>query len=768
MAVETYEIFGQMKMGPGGACPSGLHGKKAKVKCAEGEIFELPADAMALSLRARKDLLENGCDQELDYPKIKKPIMAKLSEYLKHHREHACSEIRTPLVSENLVDSGASRWDASFVNVDKETLFDLTAAASYLDIPGLWFLLSAKAAVLTNNKTADKLRKEFSMANDFPAAEEAELRREYAAAFKLPDADLSQLAASSVIRNGVKAAEYKSGMKALEDSPEAPDSSFKSWRHAMWRAAVLDDWKLLANAPEQVKSDKDLVKSAVLTSQGQALKFAAPELKSDQSLVLDATRYSGAAFGDAAPELRSDKTFLLQALGANGAAMSGAADSLRNDKAFLLDAAKAGKGAAMQGASLALREDRNFVLEMTVHDAEAYKFAGEDLLNDKDFAVAVAKRNGKALKFMLPVFKADPDVVRAAISRDPQAAQFAHASRRAELGMVQESIHGEVQLKEELQNQIKAAQEKASSTTTLVVAGGPRQIPVQALPTRPQSTSMKLSKVVHFSASSTMTANIGQANYCAANSFLDKMPQFERPEVDCVALMWGAVGGIGMRWKAFASEDFLNDVPDALLSIDECGKVLHCTCVYLYPPEWVNAQKYDENTRKLVLTPTAGKIQLDTSESAAEVAALALPDQKALQGLPDVDRRPVPGNFTDSPLGGWPSLVSEGAKVKLTGLRAKNGVTGIVMNCFEDGRWKVLLDDGSGSVLLRAHCFEVLETTHAAAQQKATTQMHNSPQVEAFNAQAAAERQWKIEEKRAKLKEKIAAKRQAIFSAAAA
>ena len=46
--------------------------------------------------------------------------MAKLAEYLKHHREHACSEIRTPLTSENLVDSGASRWDASFVNVDKE------------------------------------------------------------------------------------------------------------------------------------------------------------------------------------------------------------------------------------------------------------------------------------------------------------------------------------------------------------------------------------------------------------------------------------------------------------------------------------------------------------------------------------------------------------------------------------------------------------------------------------------------------------------------
>ena len=237
------------------------------------------------------------------------------------------------------------------------------------------------------------------------------------------------------------------------------DSKLKSWRHAMWRAAVLDDWKLLQNAPEEVKSDRDLVRSAILTSQGQALKFVSSDLQADEEIVLSAVRHFGTAFADAAPELRSDKNFLLKALGAHGGAMTGAPDALRNDKAFLLEAAKAGKGAAMQGASLALREDRNFVLDMSVHDAEAYKFAAEDLLNDKDFAVAVAKRNGKALKFMLPVFKADPDVVRAAVSRDPQAAQFAHAARRAELGMVQESIHGEVQLKDELQSQLKAAQD---------------------------------------------------------------------------------------------------------------------------------------------------------------------------------------------------------------------------------------------------------------------------------------------------------------------
>lgn len=92
--------------------------------------------------------------------RLKKTTMAKVVEYLKHHEEHEPSNIQTPLQGENLQDSGASRWDSSFVNVDRDLLFDLTVAASYLDIASLWILLSAKAALLTSNKSADKLRKE--------------------------------------------------------------------------------------------------------------------------------------------------------------------------------------------------------------------------------------------------------------------------------------------------------------------------------------------------------------------------------------------------------------------------------------------------------------------------------------------------------------------------------------------------------------------------------------------------------------------------------
>eukprot|EP00931_Biecheleriopsis_adriatica_P036781 TRINITY_DN21150_c0_g1_i1.p1 TRINITY_DN21150_c0_g1~~TRINITY_DN21150_c0_g1_i1.p1 ORF type:complete len:955 (-),score=246.14 TRINITY_DN21150_c0_g1_i1:133-2997(-) len=781
MAGEMYEVFGQMKWGPGVACPASLVGKRVQLQSKEGDIFELPAEAAALSLRMRSDMLGNS--DKFEYP-IKKEVLSKVIDYLKHHKEHAASEIRTPLQFDNLQDCGATRWDSSYANVDKEMLFDLTVAASYLDIPSLFFLLSAKAALMTGNKSADKLRKEFGMANDLPAGEEAELRREYGASRRsqgaAPDTDLSQLAAQSVIRNGMKAAEQKAGIKALAnaDDGDASALTFKSWRHAMWRAAALEDWKLLANAPEQVKGDRDLLKGLIWSSQGEALKYASPELRADEALVLEATKHFGSAFANAAPELKTSREFVLKAVATHGAALAAAPDSFRNDKSFLVEAAKLGAGSALQGSSSSFRADRNLILEMVDHDPQSYMFASEDLLNDKNFALAVAKRNGKALKYMLPNFRADPDIVRAAVSRDPGAAQFAHASRRAELGMIDQAVHGEQQMSEELQRQLKAAQEEASSTTALAVsAGGPIQVPLQADQTHQQFTCMKLQKTVHFTAFSTMMANMGQANYVAANSYLDKIPSFERPEIDAVGLMWGAVGGIGMRFKAFASADILNDTPDALLTIPDAMKVVHMAACKIDPPEWFAANHFDEFIRQQFLQPSAGKIKLEPQQAEAAKAAEAQWDQmvdadrEALKDLAVVDRRPLPGNFSEpgAPLGGWPSLMKagadvplvEGTKIRLTGLRAKNGTTGTLLQQFPDGKWKVRLDDGSGNALLRPSNFEAVVTgSSAGGARKPRMHMEDSAELRAHNAMAAEERRSNIEERRRLLKEKIASRRQ--------
>lgn len=283
---------------------------------------------------------------------------------------------------------------------------------------------------------------------------------------------------------------------------------------------------------------------------------------------------------------------------------------------------------------------------------------------------------------------------------------------------------GEVQLKEELQSQLKAAQDEASSTTALAIAAGPRQVPVQAISGGMHATCMRLQKTVYFTAMSTMTANMGQANYIASNAYMDKIPAYERPEVDAVGLMWGAVGGIGMRWKAFASEDVLNKTPEALLTIPDSSKVLHVACCTMFPPEWFSASHFDEMTRGYYLSPTAGQIKLELSEAAAQSWEKQVNqgdmDKKALEDLPTIDRRPVPNNFANAPLGGWPSLVTsspavtmsmplqKGSKVRLTGLRAKNGVTGILIQQFGDGKWKVKLDDGSGNALLRPGFFEAI------------------------------------------------------------
>ena len=115
--------------------------------------------------------LEHGLNNTLKF-EIKRSTMAKVCEYLKHHRDHSVSEIMTPLPSDDLRDCGASRWDCSFVNVDHDTLFDIGFAATTLGIPSLDFLVNAKIACSTHNKSADKLRREYKMINDLSAKEE--------------------------------------------------------------------------------------------------------------------------------------------------------------------------------------------------------------------------------------------------------------------------------------------------------------------------------------------------------------------------------------------------------------------------------------------------------------------------------------------------------------------------------------------------------------------------------------------------------------------
>ncbi|CAK9029666.1 unnamed protein product [Durusdinium trenchii] len=645
MAGEIFEVQGCLKFGRGGpSCPSELRGRTVSIECLEGNTFELPAEAACLAGRVRSLLLEHrehGLENTLRF-EIKRDTMTKVCEYLKHHREHSVSEIITPLPSDDLRDCGASRWDCSFVNVDHDLLFDLGFAATTLGIPSLDFLVNAKIACATNNKSADKLRKEYKMINDLPAAEEAELRRAYTNLQKTQgeevDVDLSRLAAASVAQSGMAAAKQKS-LPNTEESGKATLNP-KSWRKNMWSAAVLKDWQVLADAPPEIQSDKPLLECALRASQGRALKHAAPELRSDEDLVLLATGFLGEAFEFASAELRSSRGCVMKAVALHGAALKHA-EAFRGDKAFLLEAAQKGFGGALQGASRTLQEDRAFVLEMIIHDPVCYKFAAEELRVDKEFALEAAKRNGASLKFMPSNFQADFDVVQVAVARDPRAAAHAHPARRTELGMAAEDALGEAQMQQEYSAQAEAARKLAAEDSTNQV--GPRQL--QSGPIA--YTTMKLMKVVGFSAGSTMMGNLGQGNYVAANAFVDLFPYRLRPEVDSSVIMWGAVGGgIGMRWKAFGEKDELWGQDDAMLSVDDATKAVRYACARMACVPLVMPSKFDEQSRYYILMPTAGQIPLDIPSQEAKAAETIdwsedskLRDKEALQSLAIVDRR---------------------------------------------------------------------------------------------------------------------------------
>jgi S-phase kinase-associated protein 1 len=79
--------------------------------------------------------------------------------------------------SPNMADV-VPEWDAKFVDIKQELLFELILAANYMDIKSLLDLTCAKVASMIKGKTPEEIRKTFNIANDFTPEEEAQIREE--------------------------------------------------------------------------------------------------------------------------------------------------------------------------------------------------------------------------------------------------------------------------------------------------------------------------------------------------------------------------------------------------------------------------------------------------------------------------------------------------------------------------------------------------------------------------------------------------------------
>lgn len=145
--------------------------KKITLRSSDGETFEVE-EAAAVESQTIKNMIEDDCaDGAIPLPNVTSQILSKVIEYCKKHVAAATS------------NDDLKAWDADFVKVDQDTLFDLILAANYLNIRSLLDLTCQTVADMIKGKTPEEIRKTFNIKNDFTPEEEEEIKRENQWAF---------------------------------------------------------------------------------------------------------------------------------------------------------------------------------------------------------------------------------------------------------------------------------------------------------------------------------------------------------------------------------------------------------------------------------------------------------------------------------------------------------------------------------------------------------------------------------------------------------
>ncbi|KAI5651153.1 hypothetical protein M9H77_37158 [Catharanthus roseus] len=128
---------------------SSSNSKKIVFKSSDGKLFEVDEEVAKHSITI-KNLLDGGYEDTdfIPIPNIKSTVLAKVIEYCKIHVE-AANALRS--------------FDAEFVKVDQQSLFELVSAADFLYIQGLVDLTGSAITDTINGKTPEEIRERFGI-----------------------------------------------------------------------------------------------------------------------------------------------------------------------------------------------------------------------------------------------------------------------------------------------------------------------------------------------------------------------------------------------------------------------------------------------------------------------------------------------------------------------------------------------------------------------------------------------------------------------------
>jgi S-phase kinase-associated protein 1 len=117
--------------------------------------------------------------KDIPLPNVSASVLQKVIEFCKHYQEEAMTAIQTPLKSSKLEEL-VQQWYADFVKIEKNMLFDLVAAANFMDIKPLLDLTCLAVSILIKGKSAAELREMFNISSDFSPEEDAQIKKENA------------------------------------------------------------------------------------------------------------------------------------------------------------------------------------------------------------------------------------------------------------------------------------------------------------------------------------------------------------------------------------------------------------------------------------------------------------------------------------------------------------------------------------------------------------------------------------------------------------
>ncbi|KAK6060138.1 Skp1 family, dimerization domain protein [Cooperia oncophora] len=144
-----------------------------RVLTMEPDICEVPASIISMSSKLVtmfEDLNLQDEDEDAPIPilNVTAPVLKKVVAWCEKHKTEG-NDIKK-----------LEEWSEDFFNVDYPMLFEITVAATYLDIPKLLDDGCEKIAHIMEGKTPEEIRTMFNITNDFSPAEEEEIRRENA------------------------------------------------------------------------------------------------------------------------------------------------------------------------------------------------------------------------------------------------------------------------------------------------------------------------------------------------------------------------------------------------------------------------------------------------------------------------------------------------------------------------------------------------------------------------------------------------------------